>query len=111
MSQLLSDLDALDALLSDESKWTKYTVAEDASGDDCEAYSSRAVCWCLEGAAVHVTVSNWSEFPKSEALREALRDTMGVSNLADWNDAPERTFADIKSLIATTRERVAKQQE
>lgn len=100
--QLLADLDALDALFSDESKWTKGWFARDADGNYVEASGVRAVCWCIYGGFIRVGNEN--------GLSDAVRASRGTGDeLSDWNDAPERTFADVKQLIASTRARIQEQ--
>lgn len=108
--QLLADLDALDALFADESKWTKGHNAKDSSGTRCSSVDVSAICWCLYGGASRVTGYGAGEeatYERYFALAEAMEVTADEESLASWQDQPAVTFADIKSLIASTRTRVA----
>ena len=85
--QTLRDLVAVDELLSDESKWCQGSY----KNDDARVCVLGALEETRDGAC-------WWTF--SEALGFA-----GPAALADFNDAPERTFADIKKRIASARAR------
>lgn len=113
-AQLLADLDALDALFSDEGKWAKGWFAYTANGTPVNSRSVNAVQWCLIGGCIRV--SNSIDIDESgdeiDALESALAETFGSErSLALFNDDSARTFADIKSLIASTRTRIAGQTE
>ena len=105
MNALIETIDALDAFFSDETKWGK-------GGHPTAA----ATCWCIaEGLYRVVRSAGRKEYDDiHHAAYSALCDTLGVEDaldstadgLLDWNDAEERTFADIKKLIADTRARV-----
>lgn len=101
MSQLLNDLRALDALFSDESKWTKGTYARDARGAQVFPGSDNAVCWCLAGG--RLTVSR-GDMKRDQALAVALCDALpqgtSTSTYIHWQDDPCRTFDEIKAIIA-----------
>lgn len=86
---LIDALDRLDALFSDESKWTKHKFFR---GEAC----------CLVGGIIKVAGSPTREFE----MRAALHLEAG-ENLADWNDS--HTFSDVKQLIADTRKRLEAQ--
>jgi len=100
MTQLLDDLRALDALFSDESKWTKGVYARDASGKPANPRGAGAVCWCLYGARIVVTCGDTG---RDKALSGPLNGALPQGVLvgyADWQDDPCRQFSEIKSLIA-----------
>lgn len=87
----------LQALLSGPEKWTQGVMAKDANGITRTARSDEACCWCFYGAMKRLVVE-WSwEFTH---LRGAAERAGITGSLSDWNDAPERTFADIVSLMA-----------
>ena len=77
-------------LLSDESKWTQGCYARDAFGVSIPFDADAAVCWCLAGA-IHRVYG-----PEPIHLR-ILRRVNG--SLSEWNDAPDRTFAEVKALV------------
>lgn len=100
-SEMLDALNRVDALLSDESKWTKDVVARDAYGQSVEAEHPDATCWCFYGALLKVGLdctlahSVWHYCGPSEFV-----------TIGRWNDSPQTTFADVKKLIADTRARL-----
>lgn len=98
--ELIDALDRLDALFSDESKWAKGWFAKDATGKRVRIFASDAASWCLLGA-----------IDKADCPHEAIVDEFETAlcrwgQLSCWNDEPNRTFADIKKLIADTRNRL-----
>lgn len=104
MTQLLDDLRALDALFSDESKWTKGAFARTDRDRPIGPLEANASCWCLEGAAINVAKSAASH--RYSRICNALHDAVPSRKGSDlhsfvlWQDAPDRTFGDAKSLIA-----------
>ena len=100
MTQLLDDLRALDALLSDESKWTKGARARTADGGVTWSTADNACCWCLSGALRHVTDAMYDD--RHYAMVDALDAACPSATLSyiEWQDKPSRRFADIKALIA-----------
>lgn len=99
-AELIEALDRLDALFSDESKWTQGEFARDVKQEHVRSLAPAAVCWCILGGL--------SRAEAGYVILE-LQATIGHNMLAYWNDAPERTFADVKKLIADTRARLAAQ--
>ena len=100
MTQLLDDLRALDALFSDESKWTQGRWARAANGRTIGPLTPNAVCWCLEGGAVKVANSGASH--RYARMCEALNDATprSAGNFVIWNDHALRKFHQVKALIA-----------
>jgi hypothetical protein len=81
-------------LLSDESKWTKGSVARDFEGHFLlNPLDGRACSWCLVGALCYC----YSVFDNGPSIK--VIDRLGVRSLSKWNDAPERTFAEVKALV------------
>lgn len=77
-----------------ERGWTQGALARDASGNECPPGSKDAVCWCLEGAieAAAGRADRWVAF---DAFIE--HGYYGYTEDAphDWNDAEERTQAEV----------------
>lgn len=105
-------LKAARELLSDEKRWTKGRYARDAQGNPTPTHAVDAVCWCPEGALVKFSAAEKDASINSiivdEALLGAFRavaatsaeydEIPGVifqSQLWPWNDAPERTHAEV----------------
>lgn len=104
MRELLDDLRALDALFSDESKWTRGMMLDES-----------ASCCVIQGV-VRVTAQKGFALRDKrqqdclEALRSGLPEKyQGESPLGNpvalWAERPERTFADVKALIRAAIER------
>lgn len=95
---ILAGLQAIDALLSDERKWAKCTWATDCFGQNVEATSLSAVCWCVSGAAAKIG-------GRSRNRRMDLKIALALEvpnnrGLVGFNDHPKTSFADIKALLA-----------
>lgn len=100
-TQLLADLDALDALFSGPEKWTKGTWARDADGQGVWSGDPTAICWCLSGAINKIGCGR----PQAAAnLREVIE---GNGYITAINDDDAFAFDDLKRLISDARERVA----
>ena len=76
-------------LLSDPERWTQNVGARTAQGIPVSADSKEAVCFCASMAVVKVSNEVTPiHFPK-------VLDFDRWSDLFMWNDAPERTHAEI----------------
>lgn len=89
-------------LLSDPNKWTKKTMARDATGKHVSAKDDSAVCWCMAGAIEkcddHFTKGYAWQIRGSELSRawDALLKVGVVSGEpikagVEFNDDPETT--------------------
>ncbi len=86
----------LSELLTDESKWTKGVNARDSSGNPISCLSDKATCFCLVGATFKC---NGDESPdKVYKVMDKISDEIKFS-ISEWNDAPERTFQEVKDLV------------
>lgn len=103
---LLENLLILQRKLNRPSRWTQGWVARNADGTPVWSYDRTACCWCLIGAANAVTVT----FGENRQLLGALQaraltkpDENGdvfEMPLDEWNDDPDRTFREVRDLIA-----------
>jgi len=82
-------------LLSDESKWCKGAIARAVSGFEVKPESEDAVCWCIGGAFELCYKHNREE--ARSTLDKLVKETGDM--LHAWNDAPERTFKEVKELV------------
>ncbi len=82
-------LRAARTLIATPERWTKRAYRKDAAGNMCEP--EQAVCRCAEGALCD------SDGTDDEWWRayDVFRDAIGLDSIALWNDAPERTHADV----------------
>jgi hypothetical protein len=70
--------------------WTQGHTAIDILGDWVNPMSPDAVKWCSVGAIERAyTVGT------AGLAREKLEKVIGTAHLAKWNDAPERTHAEV----------------
>ena len=98
-----------------ERGWTQGRSAETQFGKTCSPKSPFAHNWCLIGACeltfheCMLEKDDWREWVS--LLRRILWDTDGPwscangKSLVEWNDAPERTKADILALLDAAIER------
>ena len=81
-------------LLTDESKWTQAAYARDADGFMCSHFCLDAASFCLLGAAERC----YGLGEKLHGIIEKLSDAAG-GNFVLWQDAPDRTFQEVRELI------------
>lgn len=84
-------------LLSDESKWTQGAL--DINDKPITGSSSQASCWCLLEAANRCYQDAWEKFYVLQEIYKELRNIKTQTSIAEWNDAPERTFGEVKELV------------
>ena len=84
--------------------WHQGGFAVDAQGSRVAATNPQAVKLCLLGQATQAAAAGGLE--QTYHIWEALRETLGGKSLADWNDEPGRTPAEVKELFAQTAARL-----
>lgn len=85
-------------LLADPKAWTKGKGACDANGHPIDPESRWAVAWCVLGAAWRCYGGDPALYERHARYVEAFREeTHGALDL--WNDAPERTHAEVIALL------------
>jgi hypothetical protein len=93
-SKVLKALTLVDQFFSTPNKWRK------SGGGSNSRY-------CLLQGSYRALPA--PRFPLLDHVNSELKRTLGIhpeDSLAEWNDAPERKFADVKKLIADTRKRL-----
>jgi hypothetical protein len=81
-------------LLTPEGAWIQGSWAVTADGYGVfPTDSDEAVCWCARGA-IEQQLSNYCGSDPSKFLSRAI-GVQGSGAIADWNDAPERTQAEV----------------
>lgn len=83
---------SLTSVFNHPSRWTRDAFARDKDGASVQTFHHEAVCWCLVGA---MSVSGI--YGSTGGLKEVLKAIRGRGALS-WNDAPGRTFADVREL-------------
>lgn len=86
-------------LLSDKSKWTKRWYARTKDGFKTNATSKDAVSFCLLGAIEKCYGTEFfCNLPND--VKGKLYERFGsASKPSSWNDANERTFEEVKTLV------------
>lgn len=111
---VLAVLEGAQALHSAPSTWARGHFATDKHGSVCEPLCHKSVCFCPVGAVSRVAATLYAGKTGgiySGAL-EAIRKVIDRQSIEIWNDAKERTFADVRKMwieaIAARRARVTK---
>lgn len=96
-------LNAAAELIEPEGRWWRGDFAADASGAAVDECSPSAVCWCALGALTRAigglgAEQSWQLYQSARGL---LIEHVGEDDISDWNDAPERTQAEV---VAALRE-------
>ena len=82
-------------LLTDESKWCKLDYARNKFGKGIDCDHPNACSWCLVGA-----IRKCYPDEHYDKVRMMYRlPVIQPSGVTGWNDAPERTFAEVRKLI------------
>lgn len=81
-------------LLSDASRWTQHAFARDTIGRNIYTNAEEAYSYCLLGAAMKC-------YPPTTPARILIKikEEIECESILDWNDAPERTFEEVKALV------------
>lgn len=92
-------------LLADEKRWHHGSGAFAATDDGkpCDTLSSRAACFCIAGAAFRVLgIGTTQPAHEAWAVVDAIHraaDINKTAGIGKWNDAPERTHAEVIAAI------------
>jgi hypothetical protein len=99
VSQVLSDLLSIDALLSDETKWCRDVFARDKAGRAVSPYNPCARSWCLAGAIARACGGLDAGAQRHQYVINALEDVLsGSDTLIIFND--DNDFSAVKALLA-----------
>lgn len=79
-------------LLAKPENWTKGNFAKDKLGFVVPVNSKEAVCWCLAGAINKCYLNN-------DFNILTLLNNNDIYHIPSWNDAPERTHAEVLALV------------
>ena len=79
-------------LLEKPGAWTQGAGARDEVGLPVDARSKAARCWCVIGAMARVLPRRGQKFG---AACEVLERHLGVNHIAQYQDAPGRTQAEV----------------
>lgn len=82
-------------LIEPRGAWTQGYYARDEGGEQVEAEEPKAICWCAIGAMAHAIGREIATFDPVSRAEGYLIDAIGYHSIITWNDAPERTQADV----------------
>jgi hypothetical protein len=85
----------LQELFATDGSWTQGAYARTLMDRPIDPTAPAAVRFCLDGALSRCFHGRHAE---RIAARDRLMDRIG--NIAHWNDAPQRTIADVRQLVA-----------
>ena len=87
-------------LLTDESKWCKGQLAKRDGGYVVVPDHIDATAFCLMGAAFRCYRGAGTYYTVLNVLNDGIASLGGSRmDVTFWNDAPERTFAEVKALV------------
>lgn len=86
-------------LFTDESKWTQGVMARMASGASAATCDPNAYCRCLGGAIIYCYGEDYTRVELSDQVLRKVMNKIGTDDIVEWNDDPDRTFAEVKALI------------
>jgi hypothetical protein len=86
-------------LYSGPEKWTKGVLARNAEGKQVDIKHPTAECFCIIGALKKCYASNIDDMQFQFAVAKIITELGPIDSLASWNDAPERTFEEVKALV------------
>jgi len=88
------------ALLEKDGGWTQGASARDKSGEPVGVDAPQAVSWDIHGALARVAESITSS--AFNVAEEVLRSRLPPGGIPEWNNAPERTQAEVVMLLRET---------
>lgn len=94
-------IDASLAILDHPGKWTQHRSAAYEHGATAHPWNPGAYAFCILGAIDRATGDDTVLY--SRTLQEIGR-YVGKLSIANWNDAPERTYEDVVDLLKTARD-------
>jgi len=83
-------------LFSDESKWTRFCMARDNTGEPVSSIDPQAVSWCLTGALHKCYGESYLYSKHHESIKEYIK--MPLNGITLYNDRIA-TFKDIQNLV------------
>lgn len=83
-------------LLDSPEKWIKGKNAINSMGEMVSSISDNAKCFCIIGAIAHCYLIQNFDIYKDNISKVMFRLPVEI---ATWNDAPERTYEEVHSLL------------
>lgn len=86
-------------LLDSKEKWMQGDWSADKDGSYVACTSERAACWCVAGAFIRCYPDIDERDGVIEKLRKKIELQSGLSSIFVWNDAQERTYEEVYSVL------------
>ncbi|TXH42677.1 MAG: hypothetical protein E6Q97_35280 [Desulfurellales bacterium] len=87
-------------LLDSPDKWCQHAYAKNIEGAPVSSYASGACSWCLIGA-INTCYPLLVDPDRQEhdMVMDRLKEVIGITNVATWNDDPSRTFEEVREAV------------
>lgn len=82
-------------LLSSPERWTQHVTARDSNDVICLEDDGKACSWCIIGALRKC----YQSLDRELSVWRDITVAIGNQDVADWNDAPERTHAEVLEIL------------
>ena len=82
-------------LIEKPERWCKGDAAKDRAGENEDVMSRKAAAFCMAGAVVRASGGWCREYYTARDHVEAVIGSHALDALAEWNDAPRRTHAQV----------------
>lgn len=94
-------LSAAADLIEQPNAWCQKAIARNAKGDTLRIATQNSACqWCTIGAVIKACENNtYNTSEVIEKVRQVLKSRTGGDSLGGWNDAPDRTQAEVVALL------------
>lgn len=89
----------VEELLSDPARWTQGAFARHADGIPDSPSAVFATCWCIAGAIAKVYSRGKMDGGSYHEMRLKMLEVTDTEGLAEFNDAPERTHAEVLEAV------------
>lgn len=106
---MVSAIQKVAEVLSDESKWTQGAGGRNAEGRELPSYDGECCCWCLDAALWRAWCSPLDHAYSRQKIESAIKVLFparfdGVFPMIRFNDHPNTTFADVRRVLGYAAE-------
>ena len=116
--QMIATLKQTISLMTPPGAWTQEALARDSQRNGVSRDSNQAVSYCIVGAINRAKTMVEAQLgyeanvtqPLYEELSKTQREESDEPSLANWNNDPNRTQADIQRVLKQTLERLSEEE-
>lgn len=102
-------MDARDVLLRAaglvQRGWSRGAFARFADGTTADPHARDAEAWCALGALRRASGKGVSIYDAADFLWRQIQDGQCIRGVAEWNDAPERTQAEVVAALRSAADK------